>query len=82
MVFGPERDVSLGPLHSSIWLDVLSRAYLSFKLLALRLRGDGQSVPEDHVDFIHLVLIVGISPMMFSSTRLLRRWLHRHLFVI
>jgi hypothetical protein len=36
----PERDVYLGPHHSSSWLDALSQADLSLSLLALILGGD------------------------------------------
>jgi hypothetical protein len=35
MVFGPERDVSFGPLHSSLLFDALSQDDLSLKLLSL-----------------------------------------------
>jgi hypothetical protein len=43
MVFMSERDVNIGPLHSSFWLDTLSQANLSLslELLPLCLRGDG-----------------------------------------
>jgi hypothetical protein len=73
MVFRLERDVSLEPLHSSIWLDALSQADFSLKHLSLCLQDDGQAALEHHIDLIHLILIVGISPMIFSSTRLLHR---------
>jgi hypothetical protein len=72
MVFGLERDVSFGPLHSSLWLDALSQTDLSLELLPLCLQGDGCAVPEDHVDLVHLIIIVGVGPMMFSSSWVLR----------
>jgi hypothetical protein len=82
VVFWPERDVNLRPLHSSIWLDALSQADLSFKLFSLCLRDDRQAAPKDHIDLIHLVFIVSIRPMMFSSTRLLRHLRCWHLLAV
>jgi hypothetical protein len=82
MIFGPGRDVNFGPLHSSLWLDALSQANLSFELLPLHLWGDGQATLKDHIDLIHLIFIIGVSPMMFSLPLLLHHGLFQHLLAI
>jgi hypothetical protein len=40
IIFGPEQDICFIPLYSSPWLNVLSLANLSLKLLVLCLGGD------------------------------------------
>jgi hypothetical protein len=82
MVFRPERDVSFGPLHSSLWLDALSQDIFSLELLPLRLRVDGHATSKDHVDLIKLIVIVRISLAMFSSSWLMCCWLVWHLLAI
>jgi hypothetical protein len=82
MVFRPELDVSLRPLHSCSRLDALSQANLSFELLSLCLQGDGHTTLEDHIDLIELIIIIGISSLMFSTSRLMCRWFLWHLLAI
>jgi hypothetical protein len=62
-----EQDICFRPLHSSSWLDALSRAYLPFKIVSLSLQGDGHAAHEDHVDLVKLINIIGIGPTMVSS---------------
>jgi hypothetical protein len=78
----PERDICFRPLHSSPWLDALSQANLSHELLSVSFHGNGQAAPEYHIDLIKLIVIIGISPMMVSSSRLLRHWLLWHFHAI
>jgi hypothetical protein len=82
MIFRPERDVSVRPLHSFFWFDALSQADLSLELFPLCLRGNGHATPEDHVDLVHLLNTVRVSLMMFSPMQLLHHWLCWHLLAI
>jgi hypothetical protein len=75
VIFRPERDVGVEPLHSSPWLDALKHVGLSFQLLSLCLQGNGHTTLEDHVDLIHMIIVVRINPLMFSSLWLLCRGL-------
>jgi hypothetical protein len=68
MVFRPEQNSSLRPLHSSVWLNTLSEANLSLDLLPLCLRGDGYVAPKDHIDLIHLIFIIGVGLTMFVTS--------------
>jgi hypothetical protein len=60
---------------------VLHQANLSLELLPLCLQGDGHATSKDHIDLIHMLLIVGIGSMMFPSARLLHRLWWWHLLV-
>jgi hypothetical protein len=82
MILRPERDVSVGLLHSSPWLDALSQADLSFQLLSLCFQGDGHATPKDHVDLIILIVFVGIILSIFSLSWFLCCGLIWHLFKI
>jgi hypothetical protein len=66
-LLGPKRYIHVRPLHVSNGLDALSQADLPLELLYLCLRGDGHATTEDHVDFPHLILVVGISSTMLTS---------------
>jgi hypothetical protein len=68
MIFQPERDVNIRPLHFPSRIDALSQANLAFKLLALCLRGNGHAASKDHIDLPYLILIIGIGSAMFTST--------------
>jgi hypothetical protein len=55
MIFWPER-----------YINVLSQADLLLELLSLRLRSDGYATSEYHIDFLHLILIVGIGSVVLT----------------
>jgi hypothetical protein len=61
---------------------MLNHVDISFELLPLCLRGDEYVATEHHIDLIHLIFIVEVGPMMFSSPRLLCHRLLWHLLVI
>jgi hypothetical protein len=71
MIFWPERYVHVSPLHLSSRLNALSQANLLLELLPLCLQGDGHATSEDHIDFSHLFVVVGIDSAMFTLMGLL-----------
>jgi hypothetical protein len=74
VVVWPEHDVRLRLFHSATWLDPLGQVDLMLELLPLSLGGDGETAPEDCVDFPELFIIVGVSPTVFSPAWLRCRW--------
>jgi hypothetical protein len=48
----------------------------------LHIRGNGHATLEDHIDLVHLIIIVMVSLTMFSSSRLLHRGFLWHLLMI
>jgi hypothetical protein len=75
VVFRSERDINIRPSHSSSWLDSLSQIDLLLQLLPLRFGGDSHATFEDHADFSHMLIIIGIFLVMIASLGLLWcRW--------
>jgi hypothetical protein len=66
VILWSERDVHIRPLHSSSWLDLLGQVDLSLELLPMSLGVNQKTTPEDRVDFIEFLIVVGIGLTMIT----------------